>query len=237
MTHNDTCVAPTFRSAGVDHHRRWAMRRKQVARSQEPEVRSQVRRHSRAGGNPRGWQWSPAFAGVTALGWRRISDRHSRASGNPPSCGTTILAIGPSGRDSRARHSHSRASGNPGLLALLFALMLLAVSTSSAQVLTGIPPFSSVRPSSFDTVNNANLNVHFSIPIFSRAGRGGFNFSYALSYDSSIWQNASGQWIPYGLDWGWRGTAGALTGYATANHTMPYCTVGTTRLYYDQYSN
>ena len=135
------------------------------------------------------------------------------------------------------RHSHSRASGNPGLLALLFGFMLLVASPSPAQVLTGIPPFSSETPSTFDTVDNANLNVHFSIPIFSRAGRGGLNFSYALNFNSSIWQPSSptGYWIPNVPDWGWSYPAATLMGYITAYHQILSC--NHQQFYYDQYSN
>jgi RHS repeat-associated protein len=75
-------------------------------------------------------------------------------------------------------------------------------------------------------VNNANLNVHFSIPVMSRAGRGGFSFSYALSYDSSMWMPSSGYWYPtqyQTLEWGWRGTAEAFTGYVTYVKTQGSC--------------
>jgi len=113
--------------------------------------------------------------------------------------------------------------------------VLLAAQAASGQVLTGIPPFSSATPSTFDTVDNANLNVHFAIPIFSRAGRV-LPFSYVLSYDSSIWQPLASAWYPNVLNWGWRGTAGALMGYANYSHTINGCYISQGRYSYDEYS-
>ncbi len=49
-----------------------------------------------------------------------------------------------------------------------------------------VPPRFYPRSGPFDTVNNANLNVHFEIPIVNNAGRG-MPFYYRLGYDSSIW--------------------------------------------------
>ena len=82
----------------------------------------------------------------------------------------------------------------------------LALTFTAQQPVTGIPPLSSVSGGPFDTVDLANLNVHFSIPVFSRPGKG-MPFSYNLSYDSLIWVPvASGSlttWTPVS-NWGWR---------------------------------
>ena len=100
-------------------------------------------------------------------------------------------------------------------LAYLFMGISLLVQSASAQVATGIPPFASATASTFDTVDNANVNVHFGIPIFSRAGRG-MPFSYVLSFDSSVWSPVSSSgsyaWTPV-QNWGWRGVTEASVGY------------------------
>ena len=52
---------------------------------------------------------------------------------------------------------------------VVYAGLLLAFASASAiEAQTGTPPFGSFSGGPFDTVNNANLNVHFAIPIFSR---------------------------------------------------------------------
>ena len=81
---------------------------------------------------------------------------------------------------------------------LLAALLLVSVSVRG-QVATGFPPYGSFSPGTFDTVNNANLNVHFSIPVISKAGRG-LPFSYALTYDRLVLVSggvvdAMGKWL------------------------------------------
>jgi RHS repeat-associated protein len=107
---------------------------------------------------------------------------------------------------------HSRASGNPLRFAFLFALTLLAAQAASAQVATGFPPFSSLSGGSFETINNANLNVHLSIPVLSKPGRG-MPYSYALNYDGSVWTPVSPSggyvWNPAG---GWTTQSQAETG-------------------------
>jgi RHS repeat-associated protein len=84
-----------------------------------------------------------------------------------------------------------------------------------AQVSTGTPPYGSFGGGPFDIVNLGNLNVHFSIPVLHKAGRG-TAFTYDLSYDSSIWtpvtSNGVTQWQP-ASNWGWRGLTEAQTGY------------------------
>lgn len=102
--------------------------------------------------------------------------------------------------------------GRSGCFVLLLAIA--GGSTALGQVATGIPPFSSNTGGSFDTVDNANLNIHFSIPIVAKAGRG-LPFDYTLSFDSSIWSplspSGSVGWTP-ATNWGWRGISEASTG-------------------------
>ena len=99
----------------------------------------------------------------------------------------------------------------------LVVLMLLWVVTSNninAQVQTGTPPFSSVGGGP-DAIDLGNLNIHISIPILHKPGRG-TNFTYDLSYDSSVWYpvGSSGNqvWTPV-YNWGWRGSTEVATGY------------------------
>ncbi len=81
---------------------------------------------------------------------------------------------------------------------LLLTIMVALAALSNAQVTTGVPPFRSFGGGP-DVVNLGNLNVHYTIPVFSRAGRG-IPFSYALAYDSSVWIPAGSVWIRSGGD-------------------------------------
>ena len=80
-----------------------------------------------------------------------------------------------------------------GVVALVFAVATLT-ATGQTQPTTGIPPFQSFGGGP-DVINLGNLNVHLSVPVFSRAGRG-IPFSYALAYDSSVWSVAGSLWLP-----------------------------------------
>jgi hypothetical protein len=70
-----------------------------------------------------------------------------------------------------------------------FSLVVLVVLCFSpplrAQSPTGTPPFGSFSGGP-DVVNNANLDVHLSIPVVNKAGRG-LPFYYLLTDDSFIW--------------------------------------------------
>ena len=83
--------------------------------------------------------------------------------------------------------------------------VVLLTGIASGQVASGTPPFGSFGGGPFDTVNLGNLNVHFSIPVLHKAGRG-LPFTYDLTYDSSIWTPAgnsgSQTWVPV-PGWGW----------------------------------
>jgi YD repeat-containing protein len=110
-----------------------------------------------------------------------------------------------------------------------FAVLVTLVfaSSSRAQVATGTPPFGSFTNGTFDTVNLANLNVHFGIPILSKPGRG-LAFHYVMDYESSIWTptpvSGSTLWQPVNTNnWGWRAQSEALTGSVTVNATTGWC--------------
>ena len=119
-------------------------------------------------------------------------------------------------------------------VAFLLAALLLVSLTVRGQVATGFPPYGSFSPGTFDTVNNANLNVHFTIPIISKAGRG-LPFSYALTYDSSFWFPAV-SWMPWGNGWGWSGGKPLpVMGYINYGTTLQSCNIQGTIYYYDQY--
>ncbi len=84
-----------------------------------------------------------------------------------------------------------------------------------AQVITGTYPYGTFDNKGFDTINVGNLNVHFSIPVLNKAGRG-LPFYYNLSYDTSVWSpatvNGSTVWTPV-PSFGWRGDTEIVTGY------------------------
>ena len=67
----------------------------------------------------------------------------------------------------------------------LVMIIALAVTSASAQVQTGTPPFGSFGGGP-DVINLANLNAHWTIPLLHKPGRG-TNFDYDLTYDSSVW--------------------------------------------------
>ena len=103
------------------------------------------------------------------------------------------------------------------LLFLGFFVLGVLGTCFSQQVATGTPPFGSFGGGPFDAVNLGNLNVHFAVPIMSKAGRG-MPFTYNMSYDSSVWypSSSSGQlaWTPV-FNWGWMAQTAVKTGYIT----------------------
>src|SRR5437016_4144659 len=82
---------------------------------------------------------------------------------------------------------------------VIFAFHGFLCPAQVTQVDTGTPPYQSFGGGP-DVINLGNLNVHYSIPVFSRAGRG-TPFSYALAYDSSVWVPGS-VWTPASSTWG-----------------------------------
>src|SRR5215471_12612323 len=67
------------------------------------------------------------------------------------------------------------------LVALLFYFSFAAWS----QSITGLAPFAPLQGSGAEIVNLANLNVHLTVPVMQKPGRG-LDFHYALNYDSTI---------------------------------------------------
>lgn len=88
-------------------------------------------------------------------------------------------------------------------------------SSTHAQVATGTYPYGTFDSHEFEIVNVGNLNVHFAIPVISKTGRE-IPFTYALSFDSSVWYpssvNGSNVWTPV-QNFGWRGDTEIATGY------------------------
>ena len=121
------------------------------------------------------------------------------------------------------------------------AIAVLWGAIAGAQVVTGTPPFGSFGGGPFDTVNLGNLNVHFSIPVLRKAGRG-MPFTYDISYDSSIWtqgvSNGVTQWQSV-TNLGWRGDTEITTGYLSYSQLSTRCpgTVIHDGLFYFTYLN
>jgi RHS repeat-associated protein len=121
-------------------------------------------------------------------------------------------------------------------LAFLILVCLTPVFLSAQNTGVGVKPFGSYTQGGFDTINNQDLNVMFSIPIVSSAGRGQ-PLNFALTYNSQIYQ-ISGGVLYHAKNWGWQwdtppgGTAGNtpnsaqvrcfLTGYPMWTTTTMY---------------
>lgn len=105
--------------------------------------------------------------------------------------------------------------------------VMLAGSTCLAQPAIGTPQFGSFGGGP-DVVNLGNLNVHWDIPIRNKAGRG-TNFTYDVTYDSSIWYPATSgstkNWQPV-ANWGWQGLTQTGSIYATYNMSYSSGTCG-----------
>src|SRR6266481_8642572 len=112
------------------------------------------------------------------------------------------------------------------IIRVLILLIFLALTSGQmlAQVQTGTPPFGSFAGGP-DVINLANLNSHLTIPVLHKAGRG-TDFTYDLSYDSSVWYstlvNGVQTWQPVG---GWRGVTEVTTGYITYKAHRYQCPV------------
>ena len=127
--------------------------------------------------------------------------------------------------------------GTLGVACLL--LFWFSIFASAQQPVTGIPPLSSVAGGPFDTVDLANLDVHFAIPVFSRPGKG-MPFSYALTYDSLVWspKSATGasSWTPV-TGWGWSVMTQAATGYVTYDYVDAVTVCGSNQVEYEEWAN
>jgi RHS repeat-associated protein len=121
------------------------------------------------------------------------------------------------------------------VLCILLLPLLSLVRYSLSQVATGIIPFNSYGGGPFDTVNLGNLNVHFSVPVLHKPGRG-IPFVYDLNYDSSIYRpvvsGGTTSWQPVtkvaniASYWGWQGLGPVYSPYATYSVTFSSGTCG-----------
>jgi RHS repeat-associated protein len=97
------------------------------------------------------------------------------------------------------------------LIVILFAV---AVENTPGQVVTGLPPYSSIAGGPADNINLANLNVHLTFPVLHKSGRG-LPVSMDLTYDTTFWYPASNgvnlYWNPI-LTGGWSDTMTSLGG-------------------------
>ena len=115
---------------------------------------------------------------------------------------------------------------------VLFALVAIFAAFARGQALTGTPPFGSISGGPIDTIDLGNLNIHLSIPIVTKAGRGG-SFSYNLGYDTSVLypgNYTSGTAWTLAFNNGWTGPTQIRTGAVTV--TSPsFCTTTNERVY------
>jgi len=88
-------------------------------------------------------------------------------------------------------------------LCLCVTLFFVVAGCAFGQVTTGTPPYS-VSQGGPDKVDPANLNLHLTIPILSKAGRK-ISLVVPLGYDSSIW-------TPINHHWWYPDTDGPLSG-------------------------
>ncbi|HXX43309.1 MAG TPA: RHS repeat-associated core domain-containing protein [Candidatus Acidoferrales bacterium] len=122
--------------------------------------------------------------------------------------------------------------------ALVLSFLVVATSSlSSAQITVGKPTYGSFGGGPFDTIDLANNNVHFEIPVLTKPGRG-INFSYSLGYDSSVWfpvgVSGSQSWQPV-QNWGWLAQTNAATGYLAYSASLVQVPCGyPPQLYYGE---
>jgi len=100
-------------------------------------------------------------------------------------------------------------------LTVLLSVLVLTFISAYGQVATGTYASGTFDAKGMDTINVGNLNVHLSIPVLNKAGRG-LPFYYNLGYDSSIWTpvsvNGSLVWQP-AQEFGWQGDTEIVSGY------------------------
>ncbi len=79
---------------------------------------------------------------------------------------------------------------------LSLAVLCLCSALAAAQTTTGVPATAPIQPFGVDIINQANLNIHISIPLYSKAGRK-LPFNLPLNFDNTVWtpvENSSGVW-------------------------------------------
>jgi RHS repeat-associated protein len=109
---------------------------------------------------------------------------------------------------------------------LLGFYLMLASLPCVAQVQVGLYTYGSFDTPGFDTIDRGSLNIHFSIPVINKAGRG-MNFQYAITYDGLIWSpsvvSGAEAWTP-NITWGFNGLLGNnLVGYISYNQKAIKC--------------
>jgi hypothetical protein len=99
---------------------------------------------------------------------------------------------------------------------LFCAVCVSTAQTTDTNTAVGFPPFGAFAGSDFDTINEGNLNVHFSIPIFEKSGRG-LSLAGRLTYDSLIWTAnpapTDGSGNPIGTAYFWLDRANSMGWY------------------------
>jgi hypothetical protein len=116
--------------------------------------------------------------------------------------------------------------------ALFLSLVVICIcgeQASLGQSSTGLPSFGSFQSGQIDTINENNLNVHLSIPLFHKAGRG-FPLNFQMAFDSSDWTvvwNATkedSQW-QYTNGWGTWGVAASIGQLSDPGPRYPFAQI------------
>ena len=105
-------------------------------------------------------------------------------------------------------------------LILAIALFVSASSLQAQNTGTGLPSFGSFTSGGFDTINNQNLNVLFSIPLVSSSGRG-MPLNLSLTYNSVIYRDYLGMWYPLPVGkLGWFTPSAGYITYSTRTNSV-----------------
>lgn len=87
----------------------------------------------------------------------------------------------------------------------MFVFAFLLTIPLQAQVETGKPPMGSFGGGP-EVIDLGNLNTHWTFPILNKPGRGGADFNFYLTYESSTWTpvtyNGATSWTA-ASNWGW----------------------------------
>ena len=122
---------------------------------------------------------------------------------------------------------------------IVFCLLLaFGVLRLPAQVATGIYTYGSFDNLGVDSIDRGSLNVHFSIPVVNKQGRG-LPLQYQLVYDSLVWTpvgSAGSQvWTP-AVGWGLHGQYNeGYEGYISYDSATVACTSSGTLTYVPYY--
>jgi RHS repeat-associated protein len=110
------------------------------------------------------------------------------------------------------------------VLAISFTLF---ATIAQSQVATGTYQYGTFDTPGIDTINVANLNVHLSVPVLAKHGRG-VDFKYNLVFDSSLWTptmvNGVETWQP-AQAFGWSVDTNVVTGAISNSTGTVLCTI------------